>query len=153
MKGLDLRARQADQGDRRVAQGDARLAQGDARAAATDDYRTQQAQFRATAAEDAAAKSVINAASQIGKTVTYADAVNQVRSTRQAVGPAPVPQATGTAALRQAAGSPQAVPGTQGAPVMGAAPVRVSSREQAMSLPPGAMFITPDGVTRQRPLQ
>ena len=55
------------------------------------DQNTSQA--RANGAEDAAVKSIINSAAAMGKSISYADALAQVRGVRGAVGNAPIPQA------------------------------------------------------------
>lgn len=72
---------------------------------ATLGNRQAQAQAHATDEEDKGARSIMYSAAQSGKVVPYAAAVQQVRTTRQAVGPAPVPGAA-TPAAASPAGAP-----------------------------------------------
>ncbi len=64
--------------------------------------RQQQAQFHANDAEDRGARSIMYAAAQTGKTVTYATALQSVRAGNTGAGPAPAPGA--------AAATPAAAP-------------------------------------------
>ena len=69
---------------------------------ATLGNRQAQAQAHATDEEDKGARSIMYSAAQSGKVVPYGAAVQQVRTTRQAVGPAPVPGAAAPAAASPA---------------------------------------------------
>jgi hypothetical protein len=152
ISGLNIRqqvantgATRAEQGERRLDQTDDSLAQRqanfDRKLEADQGYRATRGQQQANDAEDRQARSIMFNASQIGKTVSYSDALGQVRGNRQSAGPAPMPAGQGTAGLRAAAGTGGSAPG----PVQ-----QVATPQEAAALPPGTRFQGPDGLVRVR---
>lgn len=145
---LDQNGRKLDQGDARLDQGDQRIAQGDTRITATAEYRDQMrnlreggmsdANARARAALDVGgAKSIVAAAANMGKTVSYADALKTSIANNDTIPSNPTQRPAPTPAPSRGIAAPTVAPRPTGA-LTGVAATPAPAAPAMMAVPPGA---------------